>query len=93
MVQEFSHEKFFFHDISFILEMSRKRAISPYAIVVALIYMNRIKTKTKSSPIYGQSANFDKYAASYLSNTELCLVSLVRIFKILYVILKYLVTI
>ena len=57
--------------------MSRKKAISPYAIVVALIYMNRIKTKTKTSSIYGHSANFDKYAASYLSNTELCLVSLV----------------
>lgn len=89
VLQEFSKEKFFFDDLSFIFEMSRKRAISPYAIIVALIYLNRLKSKTAkasantSSLLSSKSIGFDKYSASYLSNTELCLISLLLASKYL----------
>jgi hypothetical protein len=87
MLQEFSRDQFFINDISFIFEMSRKRSISPYAIVVALIYLNRLKNKPKSSNSYetwhsslngSNEKEFDKYSANYLTNTELCLISLVK---------------
>lgn len=90
VLQEFSHDKFLVDDIAFIFEMSRKRAISPYALIVALIYLNRLKTKTSSkyrtsSSSYSSSAadGFDKYAVNYLTNTELCLVSLLLASKYL----------
>lgn len=89
VLQEFSHDKFLVDDISFIFEMSRKRAISPYALVIALIYLNRLKiktTQTKDNGAFGYFKtpdNFDKYSASYLTNTELCLVSLLLASKYL----------
>ena len=90
VLQQFSHDKFLLDDIAFIFEMSRKRAISPYALVVALIYLNRLKTKTKSkytsstsSRASASSVGFDKYAVNYLTNTELCLVSLLLASKYL----------
>jgi hypothetical protein len=89
-VQELSEDKFFINDISFIFELSRKRAISPCAIVVALIYLKRLKAKSKtnvafnsfynineSSSCNNYIYNYDKYSANCLSNTELCLISLV----------------
>jgi len=88
VLQELSHDKFLVDDISFIFEMSRKRAISPYALVIALIYLNRLKTKNTSMKTnqmkYSKTplGSFDKYSASYLTNTELCLVSLVSFFEI-----------
>ena len=47
--QELSDNQFFINDLSFIFEMSRKRAVSPYAIIVALIYLKRLKNKCASS--------------------------------------------
>jgi len=92
-VQELSDDKFFINDISFIFELSRKRAISPCAIIVALIYLKRLKTKTKSnltysfnpldSSSYPYSCSYDKYSANCLSNTELCLISLLLASKYL----------
>lgn len=93
VLQEFSHDKFLVDDIAFIFEMSRKRAISPYALVVALIYLNRLKTKTScrgsryptafSSCTSSNADSFDKYSVNYLTNTELCLVSLLLASKYL----------
>lgn len=90
VLQEFSHDKFLVDDIAFVFEMSRKRAISPYALIVALIYLNRIRTKTiskyrtSSSSCSSSGADgFDKYAVNYLTNTELCLVSLLLASKYL----------
>ncbi len=83
VLQELSHDKFLINDISFLFEMSRKRAISPYALVIALIYLDRLKKTKKShknnlvSNTKISSDSFDKYSVSYLTNTELCLVSLV----------------
>lgn len=95
-VQELSEDKFFINDISFIFELSRKRAISPCAIVVALIYLKRLKAKSKtnvafnsfynineSSSCNNYIYNYDKYSANCLSNTELCLISLLLASKYL----------
>lgn len=95
-VQELSEDKFFINDISFIFELSRKRAISPCAIVVALIYLKRLKAKSQASTnlfninepyscnnTYMNNNNYDKYAANCLSNTELCLISLLLASKYL----------
>jgi len=93
-VQELSKDKFFINDISFIFELSRKRAISPCAIVVALIYLKRLKIKTnllnnfepitnESSSNYPYNKNYEKYSANCLSNTELCLISLLLASKYL----------
>jgi hypothetical protein len=68
--------------------MSRKRAISPYVMIVALVYLNRLKTKTKYAK---RVENWSSYSSSCLvnsyfkssspnfSNTELCLISIVRL--------------
>lgn len=75
--------------------MSRKRAISPCAIVVALIYLKRLKIKTNLlnnfQPITNESSNnypynnknYEKYSANCLNNTELCLISLLLASKYL----------
>lgn len=89
VLQEFTHDKFIFDDISFVIEMSRKRALSPYAIIVALIYLNRLKKKKANSSGFSKSffstseSGFDKYSANYLTNTELCLISLLLASKYL----------
>lgn len=94
-VQDLSDEEFFINDLSFILDMSRKRAISPYALIVALLYLKRLKSK----PIYEpKSTNFIngyfnravKNATNNtdqppkgLSNAELCLISIILATKYL----------
>lgn len=72
--------------------MSRKRAISPYAIIVALLYLKRLKTKISNTK-YGKKCSYwPCYSAKNLiesyfnpmknefenfGNTELCVVSIV----------------
>lgn len=92
-VQGLSKDKFFLNDLSFVFEMSRKRAISPYAIIVALLYLKRLKTKINASKYEKKSSYWPCYSAKNLidsyfnsknsefenfGNTELCLVSIVR---------------
>jgi hypothetical protein len=108
--QEISDDPFFVNDLSFIFELSRKRAISPYAIIVALMYLKRLKAKQTAGNSRGRrnqmrESTLDSYSSqqvidSYfsscrheqkqdadsldsLSNTELCLVSILLASKYL----------
>lgn len=98
-VQGFSKDKFFLNDLSFLFEMSRKRAISPYAIIVALLYLKRLKTKTSNTNFGNKCSYWPCYSAKNLiesyfnpqknefenfGNTEFCLVSIVNSFIILF---------
>lgn len=93
---DLTDDPFFFDDLSFVFELSRKRAISPYAILVALLYMKRLKQKTTSNndtPIYIDSYSSRNVIDSYfikenvnpesLTNSELCLVSMLLASKYL----------
>ncbi len=63
--------------------MSRKRAISPYAIIVALLYLKRLKKKSSINGIGNNINNFSECKnsnESNLSNSELCLISIVIYF-------------
>lgn len=89
-VEELSEEKFILNDLSFIFEMSRKRAISPYVMIVALMYLNRLKTKSvfekKSEKWSSYSSSclvnsYFKASSNTFTNTELCLVSIVSQFQ------------
>ncbi|RNA10586.1 cnppd1 [Brachionus plicatilis] len=97
-VQGLSKDKFFLNDLSFVFEMSRKRAISPYAIIVALLYLKRLKTKINASKYEKKSSYWPCYSAKNLidsyfnsknsefenfGNTELCLVSILLASKFL----------
>lgn len=95
-VEELSEEKFILNDLSFLFEISRKRAISPYVMIVALIYLNRLKTKTvyaqkvEAWSSYSSSCLISSYfnrnsskSSNSLSNTELCLVSILLASKYL----------
>jgi hypothetical protein len=82
--KELSNEEFFINDLSFIFEMARKRAISPYAIIVALLYLKRLKQKLTpqsvvSKPVKNSNLRYKFYdeCCPGLSNSELCLVSIV----------------
>ena len=87
-VEEFSEEKFILNDLSFVVEMSRKRAISPYVMIVALMYLNRLKV-TRNGRVQKRAEGWSSYSSSCLvnsyfktsssgfTNTELCLVSIV----------------
>ena len=102
-IAEYAHDltddPFFFDDLSFVFELSRKRAISPYAILVALLYMKRLKQKTNNNnndtPLYIDSYSSRNVIDSYffkengnvnaesLTNSELCLVSMLLASKYL----------
>lgn len=83
--QDLSDEEFFINDLSFILDMSRKRAISPYALIVALLYLKRLKSKqTPNNPNPDKCENsLNNYLSrtivnpNGLTNAELCLISIV----------------
>ncbi|CAF0757578.1 unnamed protein product [Brachionus calyciflorus] len=96
-VQDLSEDQFFLNDLSFIFEMSRKRAISPYAIIVALLYLKRLKTKITQSNFENKSL-WSCYSARNLidtyfkpkqnefenfTNSELCLISILLASKFL----------
>lgn len=59
--------------------MSRKRAISPYAIIVALLYLKRLKNKSSINRLGKNKNNFSECSDSTISNSELCLISIVII--------------
>jgi hypothetical protein len=92
-VEELSDEKFILNDLSFIFEMARKRAISPYVMIVALMYLNRLKVRSVYSK--QQVENWSSYSSSCLvnsyfkttsssfTNTELCLISILLASKYL----------
>lgn len=97
-VQDLSEDRFFLNDLSFVFEMSRKRAISPYAIIVALLYLKRLKAKTTQSKYTKSSSYWSCYSAKNLidsyfkpkqtesetfTNAELCLVSILLASKFL----------
>jgi hypothetical protein len=65
-MQKLLDEKFLVDDLSFIFEISQKRTLSPCTILLAMIYLKRLK-QNSSKCVYS------------FTNCELCLVSLVSL--------------
>jgi hypothetical protein len=85
-LQGASNERFFINDLSFIFEISRKRVISPYAIILALIYLKRLNIKDKKqfeSKAPSSSLNPPDSSRKSNSNTELGLITIVSILFII----------
>jgi len=68
--QNLLQEKFIIDDLAFMFDMSRKRNLSPYAILLSMIYLKRLKESSS------------KWRNVY-SSSELCLVSLLLASKYL----------
>lgn len=74
-VGDVSHEQqqFYLNDLSFIFELSRTQSVSPYAVIVALLYLRRLKEKQQTPTTTTSNPEMT------VSNMELCLISIVRL--------------